>query len=156
MGARRGAREMALQVLCLLDAQPQLTPIEGLNLYFRHLLLPDDDEAPAEPDPPVSRRIAEGMVTGVRGAVGELDAALSRCSRNWRLERMAWVDRNLLRLGAYELIYCSEVPARVALNEAIELAKVYGTVESSAFINGVLDRVLAEQGRRTTASPPGG
>ena len=94
-----------------------------------------------------SRRFSEDLVRGVKGSVGELDALLTRCSRNWRLERMSWVDRNLLRLASYELSRRSDTPARVAINEAIEVAKRYGTTESPAFINGVLDRVLGEIGR---------
>jgi N utilization substance protein B len=77
----------------------------------------------------------------------EIDALIGKASRNWRLERMARVDRNLLRLAVYELKYCSDVPAKVAINEAIEIAKRYGTAESPAFVNGILDRCLEEVGR---------
>ena len=85
---------------------------------------------------------------GVRKDLGTLDEIIGRSSRNWRLERMNWVDRNLLRLSAYELRSLLETPAKVALNEAIEVAKRFGTNESPAFVNGVLDRMVADLGRR--------
>ncbi|MCA1664939.1 MAG: transcription antitermination factor NusB, partial [Myxococcales bacterium] len=69
-------------------------------------------------------------------------------SKNWRLERMARVDRNLLRLALYELKHVDDVPAKVAINEAIEIAKRYGTNESSAFVNGILDRCREELGKK--------
>ena len=95
------------------------------------------------------QRFAAMLVKGVRNNLPEIDQVLSASSRNWRLERMTWVDRNLLRLAAYELRDVKSVPARVAINEAIELAKRFGTVESPSFINGVLDRVMETMGRRS-------
>ena len=67
---------------------------------------------------------------------------ISEVAENWRLDRMAAIDRNILRLGAYEMLFCPEVPAKVAINEALELAKRYSTAQSSRFVNGILDRVL--------------
>jgi N utilization substance protein B len=87
-------------------------------------------------------------VGGVRAHLAEIDELLGRVSRNWRLERMARVDRNLLRLAIFELKFSADVPAKVAINEAIEIAKRYGTAESPAFVNGVLDRCLAEIGAK--------
>lgn len=145
---------MALQILCTLERQPDLSVEQALALYFQHLLggeQVEDGEAAAEAaaDPGETRRFAERLVRGVRGTLAELDGLLMRCSRNWRLERMGWVDRNLLRLASYELRHCADTPARVAINEAIEVAKRFGTAESPAFVNGVLDRVLAELGQKT-------
>jgi N utilization substance protein B len=145
-----------------MDKQPDLGVEQALGLYYRHLArgaspglgdgdaddeaeAPDDEAAPGEASE--SRRFTEDLVRGVRGRLGALDELLTRCSRNWRLERMSWVDRNLLRLASHELSTHTDTPARVAINEAIELAKRYGTTESPAFINGVLDRVLGEIGR---------
>jgi len=164
MGSRRRARAIALQILCAIEKQPDLSVEQAIGLYFRHLASDsapgsddvDEDGAGLEGDEPAGdtsaeatdyRRFSEELVRGVRLSVGELDELLSRCSRNWRLERMSWVDRNLLRLASYELSRRSDTPARVAINEAIEVAKRYGTTESPAFINGVLDRVLGEIGR---------
>ena len=164
MGSRRRARAIALQILCALEKQPDLNVDQAIGLYFRHLApsagsggdeLDDDGDdtdggdGAATPSPEAAdhRRFSEELVRGVRLTMGELDELLARCSRNWRLERMSWVDRNLLRLASYELSRHSDTPARVAINEAIEVAKRYGTTESPAFINGVLDRVLGEIGR---------
>jgi N utilization substance protein B len=163
MGSRRRARAIALQILCAMDKQPDLSVDQAIGLYFRHLAsdaAPGGDEVDEDSDSPEGgddlmtgaeatdyRRFSEDLVRGVRLAIGELDELLSRCSRNWRIERMSWVDRNLLRLASYELSRRSDTPARVAINEAIEVAKRYGTTESPAFINGVLDRVLGEIGR---------
>ena len=83
----------------------------------------------------------------MRGVSDELEAvddSIRKASTNWRLERMARVDRNLLRLALYELKYADDVPAKVAINEAIEIAKKFGTKESSRFINGLLDRIHKE------------
>jgi len=161
MGSRRRGREMALQVLCLLDRQPDLSVDQGMSLYFKHLSGSELDEpAPhaakaAEPDIQVElRRFVDGIVRGVRSSLGEIDALLGRCSRNWRLERMSWVDRNLLRMASFELSSHRDIPARVVLNEAIEIARRYSTAESSGFVNGVLDRVVQELGRREAASGP--
>ena len=160
MGSRRRARAIALQILCALEKQPDLNVDQAIGLYFRHLAgnlgsdeLDDDSDAMNGEDDTLGteasdhRRFSEDLVRGVRLSMGELDELLARCSRNWRLERMSWVDRNLLRLASYELSHNSDTPARVAINEAIEVAKRYGTTESPAFINGVLDRVLGEIGR---------
>ena len=163
MGSRRRARATALQILCTLEKQPDLNVDQAIGLYFRHLApsaalggdeldddsddMDDEDAAALTAEAADHRRFSEDLVRGVRLSIGELDELLARCSRNWRLERMSWVDRNLLRLASYELSRHSETPARVAINEAIEVAKRFGTTESPAFINGVLDRVLGEIGR---------
>ncbi len=94
------------------------------------------------------RRFAALLVSGVRRSMTEIDEVIGQSSKNWRLERMTWVDRNLLRLATFELREMKSVPAKVVLNEAIELAKRFGTMESPSFINGVLDRIMESQGRR--------
>lgn len=163
MGNRRRARAIALQILCAMERQPDLTVDQAIGLYFRHLApsagsgdeeldeqdldLADHAAPPGAAESADSRRFSEELVRGVKAGLAELDELLARCSRNWRLERMSWVDRNLLRLASYELSRRSDTPARVAINEAIEVAKRYGTTESPAFINGVLDRVLGELDR---------
>ena len=87
------------------------------------------------------------LVEGVAAHLEELDALIARYSEHWRLERMAAVDRNLLRLAAYELLYQPQVPPKVVINEAVELAKRYGTEVSGAFVNGILDRIRVAAGR---------
>jgi N utilization substance protein B len=143
MSSRRQAREIALQILYQLDVQDQLSSAQAIELFFRHL-----EVASRENIEESSRAFAEQLVTGVREHLAELDELLGRASRNWRLERMARVDRNLLRLALYELKHGGDVPAKVAINEAIEIAKRYGTAESPAFVNGILDRCLEEVGGR--------
>jgi N utilization substance protein B len=125
--------------LCLLERQPELSVEQGLHLYFKHLASSEVDAEEGQ-----QRRFAEGLVRGAHGARGAIDRLIGHCSRNWRLERMSWVDRNLLRLACFELSERSDTPARVVLNEAIEIARRYSTTESSGFVNGVLDRVLRE------------
>ena len=89
-----------------------------------------------------ARAYAEELAEGVEVHKGDLDGLIRSISRHWRLDRMAVVDRNLLRLAAYELVHRSEdVPRKVAINEAIELAKRFGATESGAFVNGILDRI---------------
>ncbi len=87
------------------------------------------------------------LVEGVAAHLEELDALIAHYSKHWRLERMAAVDRNLLRLAAYELLYQPKIPPKVVINEAVELAKLYGTEDSGAFVNGILDRIRVAAGR---------
>jgi len=87
------------------------------------------------------------LVEGVAAHLEELDALIARHSEHWRLERMAAVDRNLLRLAAFELLYQPKIPPKVVINEAVELAKLYGTEDSGAFVNGILDRIRVAAGR---------
>lgn len=92
------------------------------------------------PEPDIQAQ-ADPLIRGVLEHLVELDRTVEACSLHWRVDRMARVDRNILRLGVYELLHRPEVPKKVCLNEAIEIASRYGSEESSAFINGVLDRV---------------
>ncbi len=93
------------------------------------------------------RDYANEVVRGVSEHVAALDLIVTKASTNWRLERMARVDRNLLRMGAWELRDQREIPRAVILDEAVELAKSYGTDESSSFVNGVLDKIADDLGR---------
>lgn len=96
------------------------------------------------------REYADQLVRGVRGDAEKLDERIRAASQNWRLERMARIDRNALRLGAYELLTRTDVPRAVILDEAVELAKRFGSDESSKFVNGVLDRIADDLGRQDT------
>jgi len=96
------------------------------------------------------REYADQLVRGVRADAEKLDERIRAASQNWRLERMARIDRNALRLGAYELLTRSDVPRAVILDEAVELAKRFGSDESSKFVNGVLDRIADDLGRQDT------
>jgi N utilization substance protein B len=148
MGTRRRAREFALQILYQLDVQEQLSDDQAMTLFWRNFQAATPGDAAAAADTSDAQPFAEKLVRGVRTHLAELDAQIQAVSKNWRLERMARVDRNLLRLALYELKYAEDVPAKVAINEAIEIAKRYGTAESSAFVNGILDRCREELGKK--------
>lgn len=90
---------------------------------------------------PRSRGFARRLVMGVTEHQDALDRLISEASENWRLERMSRVDRNILRIGVFEVLYLQDIPAKVSIDEAVELGKVYGSDDSASFINGVLDNV---------------
>jgi N utilization substance protein B len=102
------------------------------------------------------REYADQLVRGVREGADKLDERIRAASQNWRLERMARIDRNALRLGTYELLTRTDVPRAVVLDEAVELAKRFGGDESSKFVNGVLDRIADDLGRQDTDKGPQG
>ena len=95
-----------------------------------------------EDDPDIQAFAAE-LVRGVVDHLESIDTTLGECSTNWKVPRMALVDRNVLRLATYELLHIKDIPPRVTLNEAIEVAKRYGSKDSGAFINGILDRIAS-------------
>lgn len=131
MGHRHKARVLALQVLYQLDLTQD--PMEESLA-----LLCDGSQAPGD-----VRSFARALVEGVRENVTEIDRLIQASSEHWRVERMALVDRNILRLAVYELLFRPDTPARVVIDEAIDLGKEFGAEESGAFINGVLDHVSA-------------
>ncbi|MFZ5468974.1 MAG: transcription antitermination factor NusB [Myxococcota bacterium] len=141
MGARRRARERALQALYQLDmGTTTLTPEEALESAWSASAEegPRDEEAHA---------FALELVRGVRAHLDEIDRLIEEHSHHWRLDRMSRIDRNVLRLGIFELRHREDIPKKVTLNEAVELGKVFGSEESSAFINGLLDRVATAVGK---------
>ena len=139
-GSRRRARECALQVLYSLDLNPGWSADQALATFWRDFSEGPDVDAQAV-------GFAEQLVRGTVDHLAELDRVIQAASKNWRLERMARVDRNILRLATYELHHEPEVPAKVVINEAIEVAKRFGTAESPAFVNGLLDRISQEASR---------
>jgi len=141
---RTRAREAALQVLYQLDLRG--TEILGeLDALLRHLL------APMETDPSVTR-FARDLVTGCWDHRAELDQRIRQIAENWDLDRMAVVDRSVLRMAAFELLYVADVPPKVAINEAIDLAKRYSTADSGAFVNGILDKILMDRDKASVPS----
>ena len=138
MSSRRKGREIALQILYQWEWGAQEDIDEAVREYVSGLASGD---VPGEG--PVLE-FARSRLEGVLRHREEIDRVISKKVRGWRMERMASVDRNILRLGAYELLYCPDIPARVAINEAVELAKRFGSEESRAFVNGVLDGVLKD------------
>ncbi len=138
MGARHSGREAALQMLFQIEASG-VDADEAITLFWRSF------GADADPE---SRAYADACVRGVSSAREALDERIAKASHHWRVERMTRVDRNVLRLGAWELAERPDVPRAVVLDEAVELAKAYGNDDSSSFVNGVLDRVAEALGRR--------
>lgn len=150
-GPRRRSREIALQILHQIDAGAESDAGVAVDRYFAHLAFdggPAGDDDDAEESIPGGARIdrpwVEELVRGVSAHKVEIDDLLTALSRSWRLERMAVVERNVIRIALYELRYCPTVPVSVVLNEAVELAKRYGTAEGSAFVNGLLERAVSE------------
>ena len=134
MGPRHQARERALQILFQYDIHGK--PGLWLDEFWKPLK--DHEETKA---------FAEQLVAGVLEHKQDVDALIGRCATNWTIGRMHIVDRNILRIGAYELLWLEEVPAKVTMNEAIELAKDFGDDEAAKFVNGILDKVLATERR---------
>ena len=130
MARRSRAREVALQVLFQDDLNSTADPTQA-DRFLRARLRPEELVS-----------FARSLVSGVRRNREEIDAQLARIADNWSLDRMAATDRNVLRLGAFEILY-ADTPDRVAINEAVELAKRYGSGHSAHFVNGILDRFLA-------------
>ena len=127
MGTRRRARELALQLLY----QFELT---GASLAEMQR---DFEEWKGAP--PAVRDFAQGLASGVLDNLEEVDSELEKQTAHWRVDRLAAVDRNILRLALYELVFQSETPHAVVIDEAIEIAKRFGAEESARFVNGVLD-----------------
>jgi N utilization substance protein B len=132
MPRRSRARIVAFQVLFQDDVNPKVSPAVGDQLIQRRLR---SDE---------SVEFARSLVAGVRRNRAELDRLIGQAAVNWSLQRMTVSDRNVLRMGAYEILY-TDTPDRVAINEALELAKRFGTAQSSQFVNGILDRLMREK-----------
>ena len=132
VGARRRARCFALQVLYALDINRAEDPNRALATYSDAF-----DLDVVEP----SLSFAYTLVRMAAANRDDIDTAIQKASRNWRIERMSRVDRNILRLATCELRHTKDAPIRVVINEAVELAKLYGAGESAAFVNGILDRI---------------
>jgi N utilization substance protein B len=133
MGLRREARELALQMLYAMDANSS-AGVQGTFQAFR--------EEQAEVTARV-REFAEGLVQGVVGQRDVIDDAIRARSKNWTLARMPRVDLNVMRLAAFELMYRPDIPKKVSINEAIEIARRFGDKDSPAFVNGILDEIEA-------------
>ncbi len=134
MATRRDGREWALQIIFGLD----LNTREDLDAVFG-----DFFEVHAESDPR-TRAFAEGIVRGVVEHRLDIDACIEKYAEHWKIRRMGVVDRNVLRIALYELMFCEDVPAAVVLNEAIDIAKYFSSTESGRFVNGILDRARKE------------
>ena len=133
---RRKAREHALQILFQLDLRKE----KPSAAVLRHLW------AEYNPDEEV-KAFAEEIIKGTYKHLPKINDLIHECAKNWSLDRMAVVDRNILRMAIYEILYRVDIPTSVSINEAIEIAKKYGTEDSGAFVNGILDRVARLSGK---------
>lgn len=132
MTKRRRSRESALQVLYQWDITQQ-DARKGLVHFKEHFSLKEESD-------PFLDLIVQGVLTHCQ----EIDRLIEQYSEHWRLGRMAPIDRTILRIAIFELLYCEEIPPKVTLNEAVDLGKQFGSDESGSFINGILDRILNE------------
>jgi len=137
VGSRHQARERALQILFQYDIHGR--PGLWLDVFWEKNEATDEVKA-----------FAEQLVAGVLEKKKELDALIGKYATNWKISRMPIVDRNILRAGVYELLWMGDVPAKVTVNEAIELAKSFGDDDASKFVNGILDQVLTKEPRLET------
>ena len=136
MGYRRKSRELAMQALFYMD-MIQKEPDEMIDLFCKNFK-PSKQVLP----------FWLSLITGVLQRKDDIDGIIEQFSSNWKVSRMAGVDRNILRIAVFELLYMEEIPSKVSINEAIDIGKKYGTEESGAFINGILDsiRKLSDSG----------
>ena len=134
MRRRTRARELALQMLYQVDARG-IEAMEGFPEFLER-------EAPGDGE---VKSFAEQLVQGTIDAREELDAIVGDAAQNWHLRRMALVDRNILRMAVYEMVHLADIPAKVSINEAIEMGKRFSTQQSGSFINGILDRIRRER-----------
>jgi len=129
MGGRRLSREMALRTLFQIDlVNANLEEI--LKYTFENGEFPDS-----------VKEFTLTLVKGVMSNLSEIDKAINTYANNWSLERITNIDRNILRIAIYEILYLKNIPKSVSINEAVELAKKYGTKKSSSFVNGVLGKI---------------
>ena len=142
MRKRSVARECALKILY---------KIELVNMASERAVASFWEQEHGEEFPEDVRSFATDIVMNVRAHVVDLDAKISEYAANWQITRMAIIDRNVLRIGLYELMYASGIPPKVAINEAVELVKKYGDTESSKFVNGILDKIHKKE---LVSAPP--
>jgi N utilization substance protein B len=129
MGYRRKSRELAMQALFFMDSG--LYDSEEVIKLFCNNFKPSENV----------QSFFDIIVEGVLKYKNDIDVIIASNSKKWKLSRMSSVDRNILRIAVFELLYCKDIPAKVTINEAIDIGKRFGTVESGAFINGILDSI---------------
>jgi N utilization substance protein B len=141
MSARRKGRELALQVLYQGDmsGEPPEQLLHSFAQSFDHT--------------PKAREFGEALVRGVLSRREQIDASITAASEHWRLERLSRVDANVIRIAVYEMTTPPGLPIEIAINEAVEVARKFGTAESAAFVNGVLDQIAARLGLKSASQP---
>ncbi|MGB9715995.1 MAG: transcription antitermination factor NusB [Thermodesulfovibrionales bacterium] len=134
---RRKAREYALQILFQIDFKGKRITDKDLETFWSDKDVSED-----------VKRFTESLVKGTMNKLNEIDSRIEKVAENWILNRMAAVDRNILRLAAYEILCRKDIPSAVTINEAIEIAKKFSTAEAAPFINGILDKLAKENEKR--------
>ncbi|MEQ1722567.1 MAG: transcription antitermination factor NusB [Pseudobdellovibrio sp.] len=130
---RRQSREISLQILFQVEYAPQISFEDMLALY-------------EEKKDRALIKYADEIITGVQGRKEDIDKKIQEASRHWKIERMGGVDRNILRMAVFEMFYAQEMlEPKIAINEAIEIAKIFGSQESPSFVNGILDQVVRNE-----------
>jgi N utilization substance protein B len=132
LGSRRKSRELGLQILFELDSN-QGDVQKAIDQFWKNFDYPED-----------LREFSERLVEGVAQHREEIDRLISKHAKNWSLSRIDRVDRNIMRAAIFELAHCPDIPPKVAINEAIELSKKFGSEKSPSFINGILDKIAQE------------
>ncbi len=138
MGQRRKSREFAMQALFYMDMANEFS-IESLNLFSKSFSSSNCD-----------LDFFSKVIKGVIDSKEEIDDIIKKHSTNWKVERMTYVDRNILRIGTFELLFCDDIPAKVTINEAIDIGKKFGAEDSGAFINAVLDKIKVSFNKNKT------
>lgn len=136
MRKRTKAREFVLQMLYQVDITREPWQ-EILSNFWENSELQDESKE--------LRDFSAELFEGVVGQMGQIDEKISKYAANWQLERMAFVDRNIMRLGCYELLFRQDIPPKVAINEAVELAKKYSGQEAGKFVNAILDKIKPQE-----------
>ena len=134
MGFRRKSREMALQLLYMAEHFPESESIDIWKTYHSFFEVDENLE-----------NFSRGLFEGVALHRSDLNKLIESYSDHWRVSRMSYIDRNILRLALYEMIYLEDIPVFVSIDEAIEVAKKYGSEDSPAFINGILDKIFKKE-----------
>ncbi len=129
MRKRSKSRDLALQVLYAIDVAKQ-SPQETLEIFWQEH--PEEDSV---------REFAEELVKGTMENIEKIDGLISKYASNWEIKRMATIDRNIMRMASFELLFKDDIPPKVTINEAVELAKRYGDVDSGKFVNGIVDKI---------------
>ena len=129
MGIRRRSRELAMQALFYMDINNSSSQ-EMIERFCENFA-----------QPPKTRAFFLKLVNGVIATKPEIDSLIERFSENWQISRMSFVDRNVMRIAVYEMLFCPDIPSKVTINEAVDIGKKFGSEESGAFINGIIDRI---------------
>jgi N utilization substance protein B len=143
MGTRRQSREAAVQILYQRDLNPHEALDDAVARFWAEQDYPDD-----------IRGFAEKLARGALEKRDVVDEQIERVTENWELERIAAVDRNILRLAIYEMMFCDDIPPVVSINEGVDIAKKFSTKESGKFVNGILDRIRKELPRPARTAGP--